>query len=497
MYIMKKLIIVGAGIAGLTAGVYARQSGFETTIYEAHTIPGGASTSWRRKGYLFEGGMHWLTGSSPKTALNKLWKEVGALNSTTAVYNRDPFHIYEEGGRRVCLYRDADKLKSHLLEISPEDEKEIKALCRDIKRFAKVDMPITDIKGVKVKNKSGIGVFSLLSMLPAFRRMPFYGGQTSGEYAMRYKNEFLRKLLKDIVGEENSASGLVFTLATLCSGDGGYPAGGSLGMAGRIAEKFISLGGDIKYGKAVEKVMVKNGAAVGILVNGEEIRADAVIVTQDTLAAIDQLFDKPLREPWADKMRKETLPTVSTFISLGIKADLSDVPESVGFPINTPIYCGNEKVTSIGINNYAGYQGYAPEGSSTVTSIIMGDTYDWWKSKKEDGTYEEEKQRLAEAFIAALSEKYPQIKNKVEVWDVATPLTYERYLHSYKGSWMSVMGKGAQMEAYPSKPETIKGLYFAGQRLLVPGGLPVAAETGRKAVQYLCLNTGTVFQGKL
>ena len=71
---MKKVIIVGAGIAGLAAGIYARRSGFDTTIYESHIIPGGASTSWRRKGYLFEGGMHWLTGASPKFPLNLLWR---------------------------------------------------------------------------------------------------------------------------------------------------------------------------------------------------------------------------------------------------------------------------------------------------------------------------------------------------------------------------------------------------------------------------------------
>ena len=88
---MKKIIIVGAGLSGLTAGIYARQSGFDVTIYESHSIPGGASTSWRRKGYYFEGGLHWLTGSSPKTQLYKLWREVHALDDSVAVYNRDPF----------------------------------------------------------------------------------------------------------------------------------------------------------------------------------------------------------------------------------------------------------------------------------------------------------------------------------------------------------------------------------------------------------------------
>ena len=73
---MKSVAIIGAGIAGLAAGTYLQSSGFDVTIYEQHLIPGGLSTSWSRKGYLFEGGMHWLTGSSPKLALNKVWKEV-------------------------------------------------------------------------------------------------------------------------------------------------------------------------------------------------------------------------------------------------------------------------------------------------------------------------------------------------------------------------------------------------------------------------------------
>lgn len=63
-----KVIVVGAGIAGLSAGIYAAQSGFDVTIIEKHTIPGGVCTSWRRKGYLFEGAIHWLAGSSPSSA---------------------------------------------------------------------------------------------------------------------------------------------------------------------------------------------------------------------------------------------------------------------------------------------------------------------------------------------------------------------------------------------------------------------------------------------
>ncbi len=495
---MKKVIIVGAGIAGLTAGSYALQSGFDVTIYESHTLPGGASTSWRRKGYFFEGGMHWLTGSSPKTALHKLWLEVGALNDKVPMYNRDPFFTFEYEGKKACLYRDVDKLRKHFLEIAPEDKDEIISLCKDLKKFTKVSMPLSDIKGVKVKRKSSMSISSILSMLPALPRMGFYSKQTAKEYSDRFKNPLLRMLLESVVGPDYNAIGLLFTMATFASGDGGYPEGGSLGMAVRMAKNFEAQGGKICYGKAVSKVAVKEGAAVGVIINGERMPSDAVIVTRDTRTAIDTLFDAPIHEDWAETMRKDTIAMLDTFICVGVEADLSELPESVSFVLEEPLMCGGIPVTTIGINNYSGFKGYAPEGGTSITSIINGDSYDYWKTCKENGTYEAEKQKLAEAFIKILAKKYPKTEGKIAVWDVATPLTYERYLGSYKGSWMTIIGKGSSLnKSYPSKPESIKNVYFASHRLMPPGGLPVASESGRKAVQYLCKDTDTVFQGKL
>ena len=237
--------------------------------------------------------------------------------------------------------------------------------------------------------------------------------------------------------------------------------------------------------------------ATGVVVDGEERAFDAVIVTQDLRMAVDELFDPPIAEGWADDLRANVSPILDTFVSLGVRADLSDVPESVGFPVDEPVFCGGQRHDALAINNYAAYEGYAPAGCTAMTLFMNGDTYDWWAARKADGTYAEEKRKLAEAVIAAVSRKYPQIEGKVEVWDVATPLTYERYLHSYKGSWMSNMAPGEKTRSYPAKPEGIAGAYFAGQRLVAPGGLPTAVETARTAVQHLCRDTDTVFQGVL
>ena len=60
----KRMVIIGAGIAGLSSGCYALMNGYKTTIFEMHTVPGGLCTAWKRKGYTFDISMHMLTGSA-------------------------------------------------------------------------------------------------------------------------------------------------------------------------------------------------------------------------------------------------------------------------------------------------------------------------------------------------------------------------------------------------------------------------------------------------
>jgi phytoene dehydrogenase-like protein len=491
---MKKIIVVGAGVAGLSAAVYALQSGFDVTVYEQHTIPGGNCTSWRRKGYLFEGAMHWLTGSSKNTALYEVWKNVGALKDDSKIHLKDSFYTYYHQGQELKLYRDVDKLKKHLLEVSPEDSEEIKQLCKDIKAFMKLDMPVMDVKGVKAKYKSKMKLWKLLSMLPLLPRMGKYDKMSVVEYVQRFKHSAIRTLLMSVVGETFTASSLFFTLACLASGDGGYVEGGSLTLAQNMAKKVVELGGKIIYSSAVEKVIIENGQAAGVMVKGQAIKGDAVIVTIDTLIAMDKLFENPLTEEWMNNMRKNTKLMANTFVSIGVEADLSHLPEALLFPLEKPLSFAGQDFDTFGFNNYACYEGYAPKGCSALTAALIGDTYEYWKAKKGSGQYKAEKEKLAEKITSLLEEKIPETVGKIAVIDIATPLTYERYCGTLHGSWMTRMEKGDKMTAYPSTSELIKNLYFAGQRIQIPGGLPVAVDTGRKAVQYLCKDFDTVFQ---
>lgn len=488
----KRVIVIGAGIAGLSAGIWASRSGFDVTILEQHTIPGGMCTGWRRKGYCFDGAMHWLTGSSPNAPLHALWREVGALSDDVSVRYDEVFRSVEYDGTVYYLYRDLKKLQAHFDEISPEDRAATARLVSDIRAFTKMKMPVMDIKGVRVEKQRKMPLGEMLQMLPALPKMKEAAALMVPEYIERFRHPALRALLGSVVTEDYGAISMLFTLATVAAGDGGYPEGGSLAMAQRIADRFSSLGGKILYGTKAEQVVTRDGAAIGVRVAGETMPADAVIVTQETLAAAEQLFDTPPQDEWLARLKAETKPAACCFVCIGVRAELKDLSAQI---LAEPIRYGDCSQSMLAFNSYWDYPGYAPEGCTALTTSLLGDSYDFWKRARLEGRYEAEKQALGDRVVRELCKRYPQAEGKIDVVDVATPLTYERYTGASRGSWMSIMGKGApNMQSNPCALEGIDGVYFAGHRTKLPGGMPIALTSGRDAAQMVCRQFGEVFR---
>ena len=288
---MKNVIIVGAGIAGLSAGIYAKKSGFDVTIYESHIIPGGTCTSWNRGGYLFEGGMHWLTGSAVNSSLNRIWRETGAIIESSVIKNVDPFMVGEFNGERASLYRDPNKLKAHFIEISPDDLDAINILYRDICLFKNLEIDVSDISGVKTKKRAPLNLKTKFKIIPVIPRMVALRKLSVLEYASRFKSPLIRQLLCSVVPSDMISVSLLFTLASFAFGDGGYIEGGSLAMANNMAKYFEELGGEIKLGEKIERIVIKDNKSNGVFVKDKFIQSDAVIIASDTLTAIDKLFE--------------------------------------------------------------------------------------------------------------------------------------------------------------------------------------------------------------
>lgn len=492
---MKKIIIVGAGVSGLSAGIYALQSGFDVEIYEKHFMTGGVCTSWSRSGYTFEGAVHWLTGSAKDSPLYRIWEETDIVNDSIKTYRADPYCVLEYEGEQLCLYRDIQKLETHFLQVSPQDKKVIHQLCKNVKAFMGMGMPVMDEKGVKVHKKSSFTIKQGLKMIPALGKMKKLSALLVSEYVNQFSHKGLRQLLTSVIPDSYGAMSMFFVLATFAK-DGHFPEGGALALAKRMTDKYTSLGGKVFLSNKVDKILVENHKATGIIVDGKQILGDGVIITQDVITAVKHLFDHPPTDQWIKDIQANTVPQLCTLMGIGIEAELATVPHQFCFKLKTPITIADSKQDFMGIVNYSGYDGYAPKGCTAITVCFIGDSYDWWAKAKAEGRYIEEKKALENQVRQALEQQFPQIVGKIKVVNTATPLTYERYTGSYKGSWMSIIGKNSTMTIPSISCAEIESLYFAGFRTQNPGGLPVAVSSGRKATQLLCKQWDIVFQGK-
>ena len=374
---MKTVVVIGGGIAGLGAGVYARKCGFDVTVLESHSIAGGICTSWKRGGYLFEGGLHWLAGSSENEPLNKLWRYVGALDDSVKISYCEPFIEFDHKGTPVRLYRNVDATQKHLLELSPTDAKEIKKFCENIRKVKNLSMPVGDLPGVKGVKRSQPPLSMLFSFLSAVRMMKAYSKISREQYAKRFSHEGIREMMLALPGGRQGVPMLFLTMGSLARGDGGFPKGGSLPFVERIVKTFTALGGELLCETRAEKVVVENGKATGVMAKGRFIPADAVIVATDTMA-IDGLFDVPpgadAKASWLDEMRERTGPTTATFVSLGINADLKKYPERPMIKLPRPISLADETIEYLLLANYAGDPDYSPAGKTAMTVQLHGDS---------------------------------------------------------------------------------------------------------------------------
>lgn len=97
----KKIVIIGGGVAGLSAGIYAKLNGFDAEIIEMHSITGGQCTAWDRKGFRFDYCLHWLVGTR-LGSFNDIWKETNVINDKVEIIDHEVHtKIYNAEGYRL------------------------------------------------------------------------------------------------------------------------------------------------------------------------------------------------------------------------------------------------------------------------------------------------------------------------------------------------------------------------------------------------------------
>lgn len=153
---------------------------------------------------------------------------------------------------------------------------------------------------------------------------------------------------------------------------------------------------------------------------------------------------------------------------------------------------GSHFVSTMSINSYDYEADFAPVGNTVIqTNFAQNEIdYNFWETiykKKEQ--YKEKKNTIAEQAMERLIAEYPNLKGKIRVIDVWTPITYNRYCNSFQGSYMSfITTKNAKSITTPGIIKGIDNVFLASQWLMGPGGLPVAAAMGKFAAWRIIKN---------
>ena len=482
----EKVVVIGGGIAGLSAGIYSAMNGFNTEILEMHSVAGGQCTAWERNKFRFDYCLHWLVGTS-KGPFHDIWKETNVINDETEIIDHEIHsQIIDNEGEKFIIYADIDRWEKYLLDLAPEDIVPIRSMCREMRKSAYLEpfalppelrSPLDYIK-------------SLPKMLPLIFVIRKFGRLTCKEYfdKLNFKNERIRNALYSIYGERNFSSlAFIFMLGWFNQKNAGSIKGGSYPLAQRMVEKFKALDGKLSYRKKVEKIIVEKNKAIGVvLTDGTIIPADYVISAADGYSTIYNMLDAKYISKEVDFAYNNWelfIPLVQ--VSFGINKPVKS---------NAPIILNFSKGMAIGrtllnygysVMNYSYDSTMAPEGKTTIV-MRYESPWDLWKNL-EGEEYLNEKDQIKKDATACLEMIYPGLSEFIEVIDVATPKTDVRYTGVKDGAYEGFMPmRENMMKSLKMQLPGLQNFYMAGQWLFPGGGLPPSAQSGKWAVQLIC-----------
>jgi phytoene desaturase len=500
----QSVIIIGAGLSGLSTGCFAQMNGYQSHIFEHHTQPGGVAAAWRRGEYLIDGGIHFVTNYKPGSGLYDLYRQLGIIPANRFVdlttYGR---YIHEASGRSLVITHDLDRTAQALKALSPADGQIVDELIAGARDFQGLDMSQLGM----AKPPELTGPLDQVKDLWAMRRLLRYVagkyGQPVVKYARAIQDPVLRATVESLFLPGVPVYFIFMLLGLLADGEMGLIEGGSLAFARSIEKRYRDLGGEITYRATVEEILVEadpvrgGDRAVGVrLADGSEHRAGAVVSAADGRSTIYKL----LGGRYLDAKIEERYATWPTFrplllVSYGVAQTFPDEPPFATIALERPLDVGGETTRGLMVRIFNYSPRFAPPGK-TVIQAELETGWDYWNDlQREDrAAYDAAKERLARAILERLEPHYPGLSANVEVTDVSTPYTTWRYTLNHQGAWEGwLMTPEAIRTAVERTLPGLADFYMAGQWVMPGGGVSPCLYSGRHAVQLLCRRDGRPF----
>ncbi|MBD2200894.1 MULTISPECIES: phytoene desaturase family protein [Calothrix] len=483
------VIVIGSGIGGLCAAGLLAYYGKRAIVCESHVIPGGAAHSFRRQGFEFDSGPSFYCGLTDTQSLNPLKQVLDLLGESIQVIPYDPLGQYHFPEATIAIYRDLQRYLQEVQRVTPQGAQELQ---RFTERLLGLYAAMRDIPTLALRSDWRV-IFTLLkNYLPSLIKMlpylPLVQSSVGKVMDATVKDAWVRRLidvecflLSGLKAHGTITPEVAFMLGERSRAGVEYPVGGSAAIVQALVRGLKRWGGELRLGCHVEQILVESGKVVGIRLEKDEVIHAPIVISN---ASIWDTYNYLLRpEDLPAKYRQEALetPAVDSFmhLHLGIRADglenltghhvvVHDSQQDITTPGNTCMI----SIPSVWDGNLA------PVGHHVVHAYTL-EPYSGWIRNQD---YEAKKREKAQILYRALEKVIPDIRQRVVVELIGTPLTHAHYLRRYQGSYGPAIAADKGM--FPSTHTPIQGLYRVGDSTIPGIGVPAVAASG-----ILCANT--------
>lgn len=485
------VIIIGAGIGGLNAGIYLQSKNpkLRTLIIEKNDYPGGYVSGFYNRGFYFDSGAESILGfekSYANTVLNK-------LDFQHRFHRVDPIEAYYHDDKIVRMFSDIDKFLEEIRFYYPDQVKGVRALI-DTSHKIKREIERSRLDNEKLSFGKLIRIVFRYPYLRKYGRMnfkQFLEEFISDERLYEYFNLFC--LWFGLKFEELRAPIAAHILSSSFTEGLFYPEGGFDTFARKLASHYESKGGTIKYNTLAKRIIVRNKAVEGVeLDDGSVLESKIIISNSDLHRTILNYVGKEHFSKRYLKYIQNLRPSVSgILLYLGLENfDLSKFPPHfiIGKNINIVPNLRNNtfELEGLGVrisSNTDPTKKNPIKNSMVILGFAPYKWNDFWKVGK-DGKRTPEylsiKKDLTEKIINVLEKAIPNISSHIVHKRLATPLTFEKFNLSTNGSWY---GPEANQKL-PNFKSPIKNLYFAGSNV-GGSGVNAAMSSGIKTGEFV------------
>ncbi len=462
-------IIIGAGNGGLTAALTLARGGLKTLLLERHNVPGGCGTSFIRGRFEFEIALHQLSGLGSKEnpgPLRRVFDDLGVTEKIDFVEMDNLYRFLMPGELDVTLQADRKKMTESLKEKFPLEASGIDKFFDLVWDYSRQWLSVAVMRDPEASKEK----------YPLFFK---YSLKTTQDV---FDEFFKDSRLMEALGVYASYLGLppvdlpfnnfatVFWLYTHFKPS--HMKGGSQAMSNALLDSYLEAGGEVRFNCGAKKIQVSGGKVCGVITeDGDELSADRVVSNASELTTYTDMIDPEHvpDEKWRE-LGSRTVGMSATIAYIGFDCE----PEEMDIHETTNFIAASEG----GLMDYSKTRTlqppkgvlfscydvddpeFSPKGSCQAALLAAAYAEPWLNVPA--SKYYETKNRYAQSMLDLLYKVFPKCRDHIEEIEVATPLTFIRYLGHPGGAIYGFDQFAKDDDLFIEKKSSLGGLYHVG-----------------------------------